>query len=114
MLFYHASTGVPASLPKGKTRQATKVACLEKSNIINRTELKHILISIIRRTINRSQTAGCKDIFNFEMDNIHLGRLEFITSHVYCSFIMQSKYSAYLMYTPLSLYSHISGKSTEK
>lgn len=100
MLFYHASTGIPASPSKGKTRQATEVACLEKPNIITCAELKHVIITIIRRTVNNSRiAAGCKDILNIKMDNIHLGRLKFFTSHVFSSFKKQSKHHVHPMRT---------------
>ena len=115
MLFCYASTYIPASLPKGKTRQATEVACLEKPNIITCAELKHVIITIIRRTVNNSRiAAGSKDILNIKLDNIHLGRLKFFTSHVFSSFKKQSKHHVHPMRTSLFIIFPYFGKVNRK
>lgn len=101
MLFFcHASACIPASLLNGKTRQATEVTCLEDPLISTRVESEHILITIIRRSVNNTRiAAGCEDILNDELGKTYLGRLEFFTSHVFSSFINQSKYHVYPMLT---------------
>lgn len=100
LFFYHASACIPASLLNGKTRQATEVTCLEDPLISTRVESEHILITIIRRSVNNTRiAAGCEDILNDELGKTYLGRLEFFTSHVFSSFINQSKYHVYPMLT---------------
>lgn len=84
LFFYHASACIPASLLNGKTRQATEVTCLEDPLISTRVESEHILITIIRRSVNNTRiAAGCEDILNDELGKTYLGRLEFFTSHVF-------------------------------
>lgn len=114
LFFYHASACIPASLLNGKTRQATEVTCLEDPLISTRVESEHILITIIRRSVNNTRiAAGSEDILNDELGKTYLGRLEFFTSHVFSSFINQSKYHVYPMLTLFIIFPYF-GKVNRK